>query len=94
MQRKKYGADFKAKVALEAIKGQRSIAEISSEFEVHANQISKWKSEAQAGLAGVFSGAIIRKNEADEELKEKLYSQIGQLKVEIDWLKKKTGNKY
>lgn len=94
MQRKKYSADFKAKVALEAIKGQRTVNEIASEFGVHPNQVSQWKSQAQSGLSGVFSGAIIKKSEQDEELKEKLYSQIGQLKVEVDWLKKKTGIKY
>jgi transposase-like protein len=91
MQRKKHSAEFKAKVALEAIKEQRTVNEIASEYGVHPTQISKWKKEAQEGLSGVFSGAIVRKSEQDEALKEKLYSQIGQLKVEVDWLKKKTG---
>jgi len=91
MQRKKYSAGFKAKVALEAIKEQRTVNEIASEYGVHPTQISIWKKEAQEGLSGVFSGAIVRKSEQDEVLKERLYSQIGQLKVEVDWLKKKTG---
>jgi len=91
MQRKKYSAEFKAKVAVEAIKEQRTLNEIASEFGVHPTQISQWKKEAQEGLSGVFSGAIVHKSEQDEALKEKLYSQIGQLKVEVDWLKKKTG---
>lgn len=91
MKRKKHSADFKAKVAMEAIKEQRTVNEIASEYGIHPTQISQWKKEAKEGLSGVFSGEIVRKSEQDEELKEKLYSQIGQLKVEVDWLKKKTG---
>jgi len=91
MQRKKYSAEFKAKVALEALKEQRTVNEIASEYGVHPTQIGQWKKEALDGLSGVFSGTIVRKSEQDEALKEKLYSQIGQLKVEVDWLKKKTG---
>jgi transposase-like protein len=94
MQRKKIGAEFKAKVALEAIRGQRSLAEIASEYDVHPNQVGQWKKEVVDNLAGIFSGEIIRKTEEDDKLKEQLYSQIGQLKVEVDWLKKKTGIKY
>lgn len=94
MQRKKYGAEFKAKVALEALREQRTVSEIASEYGVHPTQVSQWKREALGGLAGVFSGEIVKKTEQDEELKEKLYSQIGQLKMEVDWLKKKTGIKY
>lgn len=91
MKRKKHSAEFKAKIAMEAIKEQRTVNEIASEYGIHPTQISQWKKEAKEGLSGVFSGAIVRKSEQDEELKEKLYSQIGQLKVEVDWLKKKTG---
>ena len=94
MQRNKFGAEFKAKVALEAIKGQRSLAEIASEFGVHPNQVGQWKKEVTDNLAGIFSGEIIRRTEEDDKLKDQLYSQIGQLKVEVDWLKKKTGIKY
>lgn len=93
MQRKKYSAEFKAKVAMEAIREQRTVNEIASEYGIHPTQVSLWKKEAQEGLTGVFSGEIVKKTEQDEELKEKLYSQIGQLKMEVDWLKKKTGFK-
>jgi putative transposase len=94
MARKKYGAEFKAKIALEAIKGQRTTNEIASEYGVHPNQVGQWKKEAVKNLSGIFSGEIARKGEDDEKLKEKLYSQIGQLKVELDWLKKKMDIKY
>lgn len=94
MQRKKFGAEFKAKVALEAIRGQRSLAEIANEYGVHPNQVGQWKKEVLDNLAGIFSGEIIRRTEDDDKLKEQLYSQIGQLKVEVDWLKKKTGFKF
>jgi transposase-like protein len=94
MQRKKFGAEYKAKVALEAIKGQRSLAEIATEYGVHPNQVGQWKKDAIDNLVGIFSGEIIRRTEEDDKLKDQLYSQIGQLKVEVDWLKKKTGIKY
>jgi transposase-like protein len=91
MQRKRHGAEFKAKVALEALKGQRTINEIAAEYQVHPNQVGQWRKELLKNASGIFSGEIVRKEEAEEKLKEKLYSQIGQLKVELDWLKKKTG---
>lgn len=91
MQRKRYSAEFKAKVALKAIREQRTVNEIASEYGVHPTQIAHWKKEVQEGLTGIFSGEIVKKTEQEEELKEKLYSQIGQLKVELDWLKKKIG---
>ena len=87
--RKKYGAEFKGKVALEALKEQRTISEIASEFGVHPNQVSQWKKEALEGLSRVFTGPKGSPAQQDEKLKEQLYSQIGQLKVELDWLKKK-----
>ena len=91
MQRKKYSAEFKAKIAIEAVRGQKSITELASEFGVHPNQAGQWKKELLSNASGIFSGTVRNKSEDDEALKEKLYSQIGQLKVEVDWLKKKTG---
>ena len=87
--RKKYGADFKAKIALEALKEQRTISEIASEFGVHPNQVSLWKKEALEGFARIFSGPKERGAADNEKVKEQLYGQIGQMKVELDWLKKK-----
>ena len=64
---------------------------IASEYGIHPNQISVWKREAQAGMTEVFLGRKKTHAKDEEKLKDQLYSQIGQLKVEIDWLKKKTG---
>jgi transposase-like protein len=90
-QRKRYDAAIKAKVALEAIKGQRTINEIASAFEVHPNQVTQWKKQAMEQLPEIFSNGRARADAADEELQNQLYQQIGQLKVELDWLKKKSG---
>ncbi len=91
MQRKNHGAEFKAKVALEALKGDKTINEIAGANQVHPNQVSNWKKEAQAGLVELFSAKRGRKIQAEASDKEALYSQIGRLKVELDWLKKKSG---
>lgn len=91
MQRKKYGADFKAKVALEAVKGLRTTAELASEYGVHPTQIGAWKNEMLDKLPQLFDGKKSDKAAEEAVLRERLYSQIGQLKVELDWLKKKSG---
>lgn len=85
--RRKFSADFKAKVALEAIKNQRTLAELSQQFEVNSVTISKWKAEFLANMAAVFGGQTSPVESESPEL-EKLYAQIGQLKVENDFLKK------
>jgi putative transposase len=90
-QRKRYDAAIKAKVALEAIKGQRTINEIASAYEVHPNQVTQWKKQALAQLPEIFSDGRARADTTDEELRNQLYQQIGQLKCELDWLKKKSG---
>lgn len=87
---RKFEAAFKARVALEAIKGQRTIPELSSNFGVHSTQIGKWKRHALAELPRIFSEARSANNGVDEALVAMLYQQIGQLKVELDWLKKKS----
>lgn len=87
--RKSYSSDFKAKVALEAVKGDRSLSELSSRYEVHANQIGQWRKALLAGLPDVFSDKRRRQDEDTEQDKARLYEEIGRLKVELDWLKKK-----
>ena len=88
MPRKRYSAVFKSKVALEALKGQKTISEIASEYEVHPNQVSQWKSQLRDGIENVFTDPR-RSNGSEEKEKDKLYQEIGRLKVELDWLKKK-----
>lgn len=87
--RKTYTGDFKAKVALEAVKGERSLAELASRYEVHAAQISQWRKALLAGLPELFSEKRRRHEEDGEAEKSRLYEEIGRLKVELDWLKKK-----
>ena len=86
--RKKYDAALKAKIALEAVKGDKTIREISSAYGVHSNQIMKWKKQLLEELPSIFSDK--RAKTEKEKEKEELYRQIGQLKVELEWLKKKS----
>ena len=85
---RKFNADFKARVAMEAIKGRKTAAEISSEFEVHSSQISHWKKQALDGLKNIFSSVYEKSNETLEKKVDKLYQQIGKLQVENEYLKK------
>jgi transposase-like protein len=89
--RKSYSTEFKVKVVLEAFKGQRTINEISSDYGIHPNQVMNWKKQAIESLPDVFSTRRTRDAQAEEELKAQLFQQIGQLKVELDWVKKKAG---
>lgn len=90
-QRKTYSSDLKVRIALEAIKGQKTINEIAGQYGVHPNQVTQWKKQALEGLPDLFSTRRARVAEDNEALKANLYQQIGQLKVELDWLKKKVG---
>ena len=89
MMRKKFEAGFKAKVALEACRGEKTMAELSSEYGVHPNMIGRWKHELMEGAAGIFNGQHGKTDAGQEEKTDKLYKSIGELKVENDWLKKK-----
>ena len=88
--RKRFSTAFKAKVAVEALKGEKTIAELSSEYGVHSNQIRQWKKKLVEELPDIFSDRRKRSEKEGEELTSELYRQIGQLKVELDWLKKKS----
>ena len=89
MMRKKFETGFKAKVALEAFRSEKTLAQISSEYGVHANLISRWKQELLQGAAEVFGNKNNKQDNGQEEKIDKLYKSIGELKVENDWLKKK-----
>jgi transposase len=88
--RKQYNSAFKAKLALEAIKGEKTIAELASQYEVHPNQIHQWKKALLEGASGIFGRDSDRKQN-DTKLIKQLYQQIGQLKVEKDFLEDSLG---
>ena len=86
--KKQYNAAEKTKIALEAIKGELTIAQISSKYGVHATQISKWKQQALESMQSGFASKASKEENDQHELIDKLYRQIGQLSIECDWLKK------
>jgi putative transposase len=87
--RRRYSAEFKFKVALEAAKGTKTINELASEYDVHPNQIGQWKKELLEGGAGLFARPTARQQRQLEAQQAELYEQIGRLKMELEWLKKK-----
>lgn len=92
MKRKSFNSKFKSKVAIEALKGHKTINELATEFGVHASQINTWKKQLLEGSEDIFNKGRKRQIDNHEDEKDKLYNQIGRLKVEVDWLKKKTGH--
>jgi len=90
-RRKRHSAEFKAKVALEAIRGERSVNALAGLYQVHPSQIAKWKKRALEGMAELFADGRRKGGQDEEALKAQLYQQIGQMKVELDFLKKKSG---
>jgi len=90
-RRKTYTGAYKAKIVVEAIKGQQTINQLASKYGVHPNMITEWKKQALSGLPQVLSDRRGRDEKAEDELKAQLYQQIGQLKMELEWLKKKAG---
>ena len=91
MKRKRHSSGFKARVALDAIRGEKTINEIASLYEIHPNVVCLWKKQALERLPDIFSDKRSKKSKDDSSLRDRLYQQIGQLQVELDWLKKKTG---
>jgi len=87
--RKSFSPEFMAKVALAAIKGDMTTAELSSKYEVHRSQINNWRKRALEELREIFRGKRDKSVKDSEKVIDELYRQIGQLKVENDWLKKK-----
>jgi len=91
MKRRKFSMEFKAKVALDAIKGQRTANELAQEFGIHVNQINLWKKQLLESAPKVFSRGKDHEAERLNQERDRLYRKVGQLQVEVDWLKKKTG---
>ncbi len=88
--RRGHDAALKARVALESLKEEKTMAQLSSEFGVHVNQIRQWRQKLLDELPSLFSDRRKKRDKEGEELLSELYRQIGQLKVELEWLKKKS----
>ncbi len=89
MAKKTFTAEFKAKVAIEAVKGNKTINELASEFEIHPSQVQSWKKMLIDGCNDLFSGKKGKAEESVMQERDRLYAQVGRLAVELDWLKKR-----
>lgn len=88
--RKHYGASFKAKVALAAIKERKTVSELASQHGVHPTQVNQWKKQLLEGAESVFDSGVAAKKQEDFSKREsQLYEQLGRLNMELEWLKKK-----
>ena len=88
--RTRYSEEFKSTVALEALREQKTTNEIAGQNKIHPNQVTKWKNQLLQGATTIFEDGRSKKKD-DRPSEERLYQQIGQLQVELDWLKKKSG---
>lgn len=87
-----HSAEFKAKVALEALREQKTLSELSQEYKLQSQQISRWKAHLREGASSVFDTQALQKRNAEHEAREQeLYARIGQLQMELEWVKKKLG---
>jgi transposase-like protein len=89
--RKQYSPKFKARVAIEAIRGEKTLSQLGSQFKVHPIQIAKWRKSALDQMPELFVDGRTRKAQGGGADNTALYEEIGRLKVELDWLKKKVG---
>ena len=87
--RKQFSAEAKAKVALDAVRGDRTLSEVAQEYRIHPNRVSVWRKTLISEAARLFEKNS--RPERDEELIEQLYQQVGQLQVKLEWVKKKSG---
>lgn len=87
--RKTYTAQDKAKIVLETLKEKMTVSQITAKYGAHSTQIGNWKKQGVQGLVDIFSGQKKQRDHDKTELIDELYKQIGQLKVELDWMKKK-----
>lgn len=88
--KRRHSSDFKAKICLATFSGKYTIAELCSKYHLHATQINRWKKEFQSNIAKIFEGKKDKELLEKNKLIEELYKQVGQLKVELDWVKKKS----
>jgi transposase-like protein len=88
-KRRKHSDEFKARVALEAVRGVKTLSELSAAYGVHPTVIAQWKRQLLDGAPGVFSRGNGVNGRSEEEISAPLYEEIGRLKMELDWLKKK-----
>ncbi len=88
-KRRSHSSQFKFQVALEAASGTKTISQLASQYQVHPNQIGQWKRQLLEGGGDIFSNGHSRKARDQEALQTDLYEQIGRLKMELEWLKKK-----
>ncbi len=91
MKRSRYSGELKAKVAIEAIRGQKTVNQIASEYEVHPNQVGMWKKQALQSLPEAFSNGKAKLREDEQARMDALYQEIGKLQVELAFLKKRSG---
>ena len=87
-KRRTFTKEFKAKVALEALKEQLTISQIAKKYDLHPNQVSAWKKQAKEDLLEIFGSG--KQEDDQEELISALYEKIGRLEIQLDWLKKKS----
>jgi putative transposase len=90
-KRIRHSAEFKAKAALEALKGLRTVNELAGQYQVHPTQISQWKRQVQEGAKELFANGRGKDNQEAEVVQAKLYEEVGRLKMELDWIKKTAG---
>jgi putative transposase len=88
-KRRAFTDEFKAKVALDGVKGVKTLGELAAQYQIHPNQVSEWKRQLLAHAPGIFSGKKNGAVKTEEELTAPLYEEIGRLKMDIKWLEKK-----
>ena len=89
-KRRSFGAAFKAKVALAACRGDKTTAQLAAEYEIHAGQVAAWKKQLLAGAAELFEDRRGKRPDETAAGEQELFEQIGRLKMEVEWLKKKS----
>jgi transposase-like protein len=89
-KRRVFGGPFRAKVALAAVKEDKTLSQLADQFEVHANQVSAWRKELVERAVELFEDRRRRQRDEESASQEELYQQIGRLKMEVEWLKKKS----